>query len=132
MSRLTNDLEQGSLWDDAAFRSNVKRLAKERGRSVRDVLISAGVTRNFLFTDATASGRSTEALMRIARELDVSLDAVMGQSQHTRSRPTRISELAARLFVALGFRDELPPGVDADHLVACLLDEIEKTRSDRG
>jgi hypothetical protein len=64
-------------WDDKAFCARVKARCAELGRSVRSVLIEAGVTLDLL--DKTPSaGRRVDTLEKLAAPLQWDLQQVMG------------------------------------------------------
>src|SRR5918998_6737520 len=82
------------LWDDRAFCARVERLAEARGRSVSQVCRRAGLRASYLAKPAGRSGRSIEALLRIARELDVDMmELIGGASTHQRHDPLPTDEM---------------------------------------
>src|SRR3954451_8769372 len=65
-------------WDDDGFRKRVAQLAAERGQSISEVCRQAGLSASYLAKLAGRSGRSIEAILRIARVLDVELNDLLG------------------------------------------------------
>jgi transcriptional regulator with XRE-family HTH domain len=77
--------DRACLWDDRAFCARVERLAEERGSSMSKVCRRAGLSASYLAKPAGRSGRSIEAILRIARELDVNvMELIGGTSTHQR------------------------------------------------
>ena len=124
----------GLLWNDDEFRRRVTRLAQQRGRSLNDLCTRAGLSASYLAKSAPRSGRSVEALLRIARELEVSIFELIGTSNHHDAAPTDdnlsrvalVAEIAATLYIALGARSEIPTARDPIGLVSTILSEIER------
>ena len=123
------------LWDDESFRSRVTDLATLRGRSVSEVCYAAGLSYTYLAKPAGKSGRSIEALLKIARELEVSVIELVGTINHHDSAPSddnlaRLSltfELASYVYVALGARRQVPAAKDTMKLVAEIMRMIESS-----
>ena len=69
--RNVSDSEDGAviLWDDEGFCRRVRVAAREQGRTPGEVLIAAGLSKWYLAK--SVEGRSTNIVMRIARELGV-------------------------------------------------------------
>ena len=57
-------------WDDAAFKTRVKRAAEQKGISLRAALLAAGVSISHL--DKPGRGRFTHTILKLAKALDVS------------------------------------------------------------
>lgn len=127
-------VDVGPLWNDDEFRRRVTRLAQQRGKSLNELCTRAGLSASYLSKSAPRSGRSVEALMRISRELQVSLFELIGTSDRHDAAPTDdnlsrvalVAEIAATLYIALGARSEIPTGFDAIGLVSQILSEIER------
>lgn len=123
----------GGLWDDDAFRARVSRLASERGRTISDVCRSAGLSASYLAKPAGRAGRSVEALLGIARTLEVSLVELVGTTNRHDATPTDdnlvrlalVAEIAANLYIALGARKQVPAATDTVEIVSDLLRRIE-------
>ena len=72
-------------WDEDAFKERVRARCAELGRSVRSVLIEAGVTLDLLGKTPTA-GRRVDTLEKLGRPLQWKLRQVMGFTESGRIR----------------------------------------------
>lgn len=102
---------ESGLWNDESFRQRVERFANERGRSGAEVCRAAGLSRDYLLKAAGTAGRSIEALMRIARELGITLPELVGQDEPTTKESDEalerlliVAEVASHLYLALAAR----------------------------
>jgi hypothetical protein len=134
MSEKPPEKERERLWDDDGFLARVAFFAQKRGRRLSEVSRTAGLAHDYLSKKAPRSGRSTEAVYRIARSLGVSLIELIGVGEtHHDALPTEetlvrlalVVDLAAHLYVALGSRRKIPSGIDTMEMVIQLLDMIE-------
>lgn len=57
------------LWDDDGFKRRLEAACKLRGKVLKEVLIAAGASRYYL--NKAVEGRSTNTVMKLARELDL-------------------------------------------------------------
>lgn len=122
------------LWDDGAFRGRVSQLAADRGLSIPEVCRRAGVSISYLAHPAGRQGRSIEALLKIARELGVSLIELVGSMpDHHDAHPTDenlarvalVAELSALLYIALGARRQVPSNINPVTITSAVLRLIE-------
>jgi transcriptional regulator with XRE-family HTH domain len=72
-----------ALWDDAAFKRRVERLAKQRGISVSEALKSAGITPRYF--SRSSAGRSVNLIYNLARALNVSPNELLGLKEETKT-----------------------------------------------
>jgi transcriptional regulator with XRE-family HTH domain len=80
--------QRETRWDDDAFRERVTKLAADRGLTIAAVCRAAGTSGSYFAKPAGRSGRSIEALLRIARTLDVSLSSWAAPKRNvTKSNP---------------------------------------------
>jgi hypothetical protein len=61
------------VWDDFVFRSNVATIARREHRTLDEILESAGLGHNYLSRAPYVGGRSITSIVRLARELDVTI-----------------------------------------------------------
>lgn len=124
---------EGPLWDDDAFRARVAALAARRGMSIAEVCRRADVSASYFAKAAGKSGRSVEALMSLARVLEVSLIELIGAPNFHDGAPTEqnlarlalVMEIAAYLYVALGARPQIPAGLATAPLISEIMRRIE-------
>ena len=64
------------LWDDAAFKRRVQKLAKERGLTMAQALETAGITPRYF--SRASEGRSTNLVLNLARALEVPPQELLG------------------------------------------------------
>jgi hypothetical protein len=69
------------VWDDEAFRRRLNDYAARCGRSVREVLHSVDLAPDF--GERSVRMRSTNAIMLVARALDVSPCMLAGWDDHS-------------------------------------------------
>lgn len=72
------------LWDDAAFLCRMRRFAAANGVSLAELCRWAGLSREYLNKSAGASGRSIEALLRLAQGLGITLPELLGYDEPRR------------------------------------------------
>jgi transcriptional regulator with XRE-family HTH domain len=72
MGRQTAD-KDGPVWDDLEFRANVAAIARRQHRTLDEILESAGLSHNYLARAPNVGGRSITSIIRLARELDVTI-----------------------------------------------------------
>lgn len=129
MAQDRQDGVQAPLWNDDEFRSKVSQLAADRGKTVAEILRSAGLSASYLSKPAGRFGRSVEAIMGIAAALNVSVIELVGvlnyhdgaPSDENLARLVLVAEVATYLHVALGARRQMPVGVPTQELVAEIL-----------
>ena len=135
MAKRADAPRPAQLWDDAAFLRRVAAIAAERGRSLRDISLSSGMGHDYLNRPAPRSGRSIEALLRIAAELNLPICDLLG-IQHDRPPRPRIdnetasrlgfaADVAAHLYVAMIARDEVKDADTAIGIVEALMRVIK-------
>lgn len=128
-----SDAADPPLWNDDQFCQRVAEIAAARNKSVRRICQDAGLAPDYLNKPAARNGRSIEALMRISRELEVSLIELIRPVDRHDAQPTDnqlsrlalVAEIGAYLLIALGARKEMPTGVDASDVVSRILLRIE-------
>jgi transcriptional regulator with XRE-family HTH domain len=64
------------LWDDAAFKRRVQKIAKERGLTMAQALEAAGITPRYF--SRASEGRSTNLVLNLARALEVPPEELLG------------------------------------------------------
>jgi hypothetical protein len=72
------------LWDDAAFQARVHFHAGLAHKSVAEVCLEAGLAADYLNKHAAKSGRSIEAILRLAAVLDISAAKLIGIEKRKR------------------------------------------------
>ncbi len=134
---MVNGPADRQLWDDAAFVQRVKAIAAARGRSLADISLRAGMNHDFLARSAPRSGRSIEALLRIAAELKLPVCELIGvdhdrpPKQGTPDEALLIrlgfaADVAAHLYVSMSDRGELPNEAAAMEIVETLVKMIKR------
>jgi len=127
------------LWDDSAFCQRVQEAAERLGKSVTQIMVEAGCARDYLAKPAR-SGRNTDAVLRIARTLQVPYSDLIGdlgdeiaaldrraKEIHDREleKLAVISSVAAHLQVALGH--VALPGVDSFDIIRGVIEMLEES-----
>lgn len=129
--RRTDPLPDGGpfLWNDEAFRKRVRRLAENQGRSVTEIFVTAGISKNYLSRPPSINGRSVEVMAKLARELDVSLADLVDFEDHPNAtavlnRLMFTLELAVNAYNIMAIRRITPVSADIPRLVGKILREI--------
>jgi transcriptional regulator with XRE-family HTH domain len=106
------------LWDDAAFRDRVRRMAFARGMTLEEIQARSGLSAAWLRHPADRYGRGIDAILRLARVLEVNPVELLGlQSEcHRRDRLADALNLVALLYRTL---DTVSP-VEEEALLAFL------------
>ena len=73
------------LWDDAAFKRRVQKLAKERGLTMAQALEAAGITPRYF--SRASEGRSTNLVLNLARALEVPPAELLGLPPRSPEEP---------------------------------------------
>ena len=61
------------IWDDDAFRQRVIHIARSQGRTMSEVLETAGLGRSYIQRPPNVGGRSITSIIRLARSLNVTV-----------------------------------------------------------
>ena len=72
MGRRPKEQDQ-ALWDDEAFRARATDIARSQGRTMREVLQTAGLGSRYFDRPPNVGGRSITSIIRLARSLDVAV-----------------------------------------------------------
>jgi transcriptional regulator with XRE-family HTH domain len=86
------------LWDDAAFKRRVQKLAKRRGLTTAQALEAAGITPRYL--SRQSEGRSTNLVLNLARALDVPPAELFGLIPKPVEDPPIDTEKLQRIAIA--------------------------------
>lgn len=111
------------LWDDAAFVRRVAALARDRGKTLREVCKQADLSADYLNKTTGRVGRNIGHILKIARVLDVGVAEILGvgatdsdqaaqETAATIRRLALVADVAAHLYVALSARGVVPVGTD--------------------
>jgi hypothetical protein len=76
MGRRQKDRDE-ALWDDDAFRMRAARVARSQGRTLGEVLETAGLGHAYFNRPPKVGGRSITSIIRLARSLEVPISALI-------------------------------------------------------
>jgi hypothetical protein len=83
------DRPGGQLWDDAGFRARVEHYAARAEKTVPQICAEAGLAADYLHKHAAKSGRSIEAILRLAAVLGVNATDLIAQNPGKSGRTDR-------------------------------------------
>ena len=83
MGRRTKDRDR-ALWDDEAFRARAMNIAHRQGRTICEVLETAGLGSSYFRRPPDVGGRSITSIIRLARSLDVTVSELIEDPLATR------------------------------------------------